>query len=565
MTRTRQRSAIIFGFVLVAASIGAESAGCSSTPSTTTSTCTVDGGCPTQVTCVDSGPACDTAEGCATGVATACVLAECSHGCCTVSNASKGSPCTDNEGTVCDGAGHCIGCNVDTDCATTGTDCAVPSCNTATHKCEVTDAPMGTSCSNASGMVCDGSGYCVGCDVNSDCPATGTACAAASCNVASQVCELVEAPMGTACTDNGGTVCDGAGHCVGCNTGGDCASSGSGCSVAICSPTSHTCTDVSAPMGTACMGDGGTVCNGSGMCVQGSCSDGVKGAGETDVDCGGSVCPACGDGRMCEKGSDCRNKVCVLASNDANAEGVCAPPSCTDGVENGDETGVDCGGAAYMEPADAGVDAGPFSACPPCAAGMGCHVASDCQSGNCAPDTIDAGPLEICVGLALGATCTSGMQCNSGACVPDDTNTSTDVCCDTGCTAGSMASCGDDGNCKHDGSACAQYSATTQCQAESCNAATSMLTPAGTCNGTGACTASGSPAPCAHGLICASTSTCASSCTAGTAAGCAAPTTTMCNAGGTACLLDPGQSCTTGSQCLNGSCASVGAGGPVCN
>ena len=44
-----------------------------------------------------------------------------------------------------------------------------------------------------------------------------------------------------------------------------------------------------------------------------TCNDGVQNGDETDVDCGGSSCPAC--------------------------------PTCSDGIQNGDETGVDCGGS----------------------------------------------------------------------------------------------------------------------------------------------------------------------------------------------------------------------------
>lgn len=44
-----------------------------------------------------------------------------------------------------------------------------------------------------------------------------------------------------------------------------------------------------------------------------TCTDGIQNGNETGVDCGGPDCAAC-------------------------------PPSCTDGIQNGDETGVDCGG-----------------------------------------------------------------------------------------------------------------------------------------------------------------------------------------------------------------------------
>ncbi|MCO6480426.1 MAG: T9SS type A sorting domain-containing protein [Phaeodactylibacter sp.] len=49
-------------------------------------------------------------------------------------------------------------------------------------------------------------------------------------------------------------------------------------------------------------------------CGPPSCTDGIQNGDETGVDCGGSSCPAC--------------------------------PTCSDGVQNGDETGVDCGGSS---------------------------------------------------------------------------------------------------------------------------------------------------------------------------------------------------------------------------
>ncbi|MCX7549262.1 hypothetical protein OS191_00245, partial [Xanthomarina sp. F2636L] len=46
-----------------------------------------------------------------------------------------------------------------------------------------------------------------------------------------------------------------------------------------------------------------------------TCTDGIQNGDETGVDCGGSSC-----------------EPCVI------------PPTCSDGVQNGNETGVDCGG-----------------------------------------------------------------------------------------------------------------------------------------------------------------------------------------------------------------------------
>ena len=102
----------------------------------------------------------------------------------------------------------------------------------------------------------------------------------------------------------------------------------------------------------------------SGLCREGICrtidpADGVKNGDETDVDCGGTKAPACTDGKGCTIGADCTNAVCKA--------GVCQAPSPTDGVKNGDETGLDCGGAKA----------------PKCPAGEGCLSDGDCDKVRC--------------------------------------------------------------------------------------------------------------------------------------------------------------------------------------
>ncbi|MEL6988226.1 MAG: trypsin-like peptidase domain-containing protein, partial [Bacteroidota bacterium] len=68
-----------------------------------------------------------------------------------------------------------------------------------------------------------------------------------------------------------------------------------------------------------------------------SCDDGIQNGDETGVDCGGPDCPACptcddGIQNGDETGIDCGGPDCP------------ACPTCDDGIQNGDETGVDCGG-----------------------------------------------------------------------------------------------------------------------------------------------------------------------------------------------------------------------------
>ncbi|MEL7159416.1 MAG: M14 family zinc carboxypeptidase [Bacteroidota bacterium] len=69
----------------------------------------------------------------------------------------------------------------------------------------------------------------------------------------------------------------------------------------------------------------------------GNCSDGIQNGSETGVDCGGpdcAPCATCNDGIQngSETGVDCGGPDCA------------ACPTCSDGIQNGSETGVDCGG-----------------------------------------------------------------------------------------------------------------------------------------------------------------------------------------------------------------------------
>ncbi len=103
------------------------------------------------------------------------------------------------------------------------------------------------------------------------------------------------------------------------------------------------------------------------FCVGGgagpTCSDGTQNGDETGVDCGGSSCPAC---PTCDDGVQNGDETGV------DCGGSCAPCiSCDDGVQNGDEAGVDCGGSSCP-------------ACPTCDDGVqnGSETGVDC-GGNC--------------------------------------------------------------------------------------------------------------------------------------------------------------------------------------
>jgi len=93
---------------------------------------------------------------------------------------------------------------------------------------------------------------------------------------------------------------------------------------------------------------------------QDHCANGILDGDETDIDCGGS-CNPCLNGMSCLTNEDCISGFCN--------NGVCAEQEqdhCSNNVLDGDETDIDCGGS-----------------CNPCLNGMSCNTNEDCVSGLC--------------------------------------------------------------------------------------------------------------------------------------------------------------------------------------
>ena len=122
------------------------------------------------------------------------------------------------------------------------------------------------------------------------------------------------------------------------------------------------------------------------------CTDGVKNGSETDVDCGGT-CPRCSSGKGCNIGADCLTAACL--------NGECSTASCTNGVQDSNETDIDCGGEN----------------CPRCPVGGRCKVGSDCAAQSC-----ESG---ICRASSCGDQTKNGSETGidcGGACPPCSLN-----------------------------------------------------------------------------------------------------------------------------------------------
>ncbi|MBX3261692.1 MAG: hypothetical protein KF782_18555 [Labilithrix sp.] len=179
----------------------------------------------------------------------------------------------------------------------------------------------------------------------------------------------------------------------------------------------------------------GEACSGPADCASGICETGIcraapdapdgaapdgaaPDAGETS-DCGGATKPPCDDGKACAAGGDCKSGACT--------NGVCAAPTSSDGVKNGNETDVDCGSGPT------GID----TQADPCAVGKACLAKSDCFEADCVEGVctwtssdgfkngtesdVDCGggaPTNA-PPCAVGSKCAGPADCASDACMRD--------------------------------------------------------------------------------------------------------------------------------------------------
>jgi hypothetical protein len=208
------------------------------------------------------------------------------------------------------------------------------------------------------------------------------------------LCDLTCTPTPTDASNCGacGNVCQGGKICVGgactCPSGQtDCAGT---CvdklsDVNNCGACSHVC-----PAGN----------NLTATCVQGVCGSCTPCAdGCTGLDTDPNNCGACGN--VCRSGA-CVSGACVV------------PASCTNQIQDGTESDVDCGGT-----------------CAACADGKRCQTGSDCAGRVCTNDGFccDFADYTVCAGICVAAfkdpsncgtcgnVCPQGTTCSSGHCV----------------------------------------------------------------------------------------------------------------------------------------------------
>lgn len=157
----------------------------------------------------------------------------------------------------------------------------------------------------------------------------------------------------------------------------------------------------------------------AGLCLEATCQDGILNGEETDLDCGGGCDLGCAPGSLCNTSEDCFYGVC--------GTGVCDFPKCDDGVTNDLETDVDCGGPL----------------CDTCVVPSGCNQGSDCVTGvcegercvdaSCTDTVLNGSETDVdcggggCKECVEGDSCVESSDCTTKACI-------TGVCVPPGCT-----------------------------------------------------------------------------------------------------------------------------------
>ena len=209
----------------------------------------------------------------------------------------------------------------------------------------------------------------------------------------------------------------------------------------------------------------GYVLSGSSCVTDATCENGEQDNAETDVDCGGNLCPNCPTGSACGEDEDCAGGPCE--------DGICAcaPLTCASTQECAASVDDGCGGTLDCSGNCSGPDVcfnerccTPATTCPAAACGGvddGCGGTLDC-SGNCSgPDvcfndscctprtTCPAGTCGENASNGCGGTldcsgnCPGGEICQNGSCCTPSATCESDQCGQVSNGCGGTNDCGD--------------------------------------------------------------------------------------------------------------------------
>ncbi|MFM2153025.1 MAG: hypothetical protein RL199_1460, partial [Pseudomonadota bacterium] len=321
--------------------------------------------------------ACSSPAGCDAGLS--CLKSgKCGAGSCADGVVGPGETDVDCGG-VCAGAGTLKRCSARRRCAVSS-DCQSGVCG-ASGTCVAASCSDGIQNGTEAGVDCGG-----GCG---GCPAGVVVPSAASCGSQSATA-----------TDDGRQVCTDAvctddvrnGNETDLDCGGSCAPA------QACAKGKRCIAPTDCAAGLYCTGVKGR----AGLCQQWT-ADGRKNLEETDVDCGGRVAPACAESKTCVQTSDCADGRNCLSGRCLSAPSV---TQCTDGTRNLLETDVDCGGTACL-PCEDGKSCRSVR---DCASGV-CGVDGKCRAAANWDGVVNATETDVDCGGSSQNVCVLGQRC----------------------------------------------------------------------------------------------------------------------------------------------------------
>jgi hypothetical protein len=271
----------------------------------------------------------------------ACTLETCAGGAPAHPPAPLGTACTQGGGSICDGSGVCVKCTADSQCPAAN-ECQIPACSSGT--CGFTPKPSGTvTAAQTDGDCqknqCDGAGHVVSVADDADLPADdGSQCTADICTAGVPSHPVL--PADSACNQNGGQVCSAAGACVACNAASQCPGVDDACQARTC--IAHACGVAYAAAGT-------------------------RVAAQTAGDCQANVCDGAGHVHAVADDSD-------LPADDGNA---CTGETCVAGAPAHPNLPADtaCQGSRFCDGAGACVECNQATQC--------AGTDDDCQNRTC--------------------------------------------------------------------------------------------------------------------------------------------------------------------------------------
>lgn len=376
-----------------------------------------------------------------------CTMEECQNGEAAFPDAQPGTVCDDGDGELCDGSGNCVECLATGDCGGQDSECSWRTCTDGV--CGMANADADTeleaqTAGDCQKVTCGGT-----VNDDDDTPNDSNPCTTDGCNEGST--SFTDVDPGIGCGT--GLICDGSGACVGCLTPNDCPGADDECQARTCSPQG-TCGYAFTAQGTpvaaqtdddcrenVCDGSGGTTWQNDANdapvdpdgCSTVSCDNGTAiyssqgttvrcGVGDAFYCDGNGSCVECNAASQCGTDTFCRSYTChsnTCGFSNTEAGEVAPSQSPGDCKEN------QCDGSGNIvsvnQNADVPVD------------GNECTL-DQCNSGTASNPVANSGDSctqggAVCDGAGLCVECNQGTDCASGVCNNHEcTCTSNDDC-----------------------------------------------------------------------------------------------------------------------------------------